>query len=183
MKLADEVRTLGIVVSSHPLTLFRPRIERFMQRRGLGPLVSSPDIPRHKGQAVWMAGILVTGKEVATKKREPMIFVSFEDEQSVFETVLFPSAFDRYYPLLDDGWAFLIHGRVQDDQGALAISVDRLVRVSRREGEGDDAVAPDARSQAGEGRRELVAAGMAVAPDRPPLFMWGREGHRALQSG
>ncbi len=183
VKLADEVRTLGIVVSSHPLTLFRPRIERFMQRRGLGPLVSSPDIPRHKGQAVWMAGILVTGKEVATKKREPMIFVSFEDEQSVFETVLFPSAFDRYYPLLDDGWAFLIHGRVQDDQGALAISVDRLVRVSRREGEGDDAVAPDARSQAGEGRRELVAAGMAVAPDRPPLFMWGREGHRALQSG
>jgi DNA polymerase III alpha subunit len=111
---------------------------------------------------VWTAGILVTGKEVATKKREPMIFVSFEDEQSIFETVLFPDAFERFYPLLDDGWAFLIFGRVEDDLGALAISVERLVTISRRTGE---AVARGA--DAGE---EAAAA----APERPPVFMWGR---------
>jgi DNA polymerase III alpha subunit len=61
-----------------------------------------------------------------------MIFVSFEDENAVYETVLFPDAFKRFYPLLDDGWAFLVFGKVEEDQGALAISVERLVNVSRR---------------------------------------------------
>ncbi len=110
---------------------------------------------------MWIGGILVTGKEVATKKSEPMIFVSFEDEQSVFETVLFPDAFRRHFALLDDGWAFLIHGRVDEDLGALAISVESLVKVSRRAGEAPAAGAgsPDADAE----------------PERPPVFLWGRE--------
>ena len=153
VKLSDEVQTLGIVVTQHPLALFRPRVERILARHGLPPLVSSTDIPRCRGRKVWTAGILVTGKEVATKKREPMIFVSFEDELSIFETVLFPDAFNRFYPMLDDGWAFLIYGRVEDDLGAVAISVEQLVMVSRRMGE---------------------AVGPVVVPDRPPVFMWGR---------
>ncbi len=136
VKLADEVRTLGIVVSKHPLSLFRGRIERIARRHGLGPVISSADIPRYRGRRVWIPGILVTGKEVATKGREPMIFVSFEDEHSIFETVLFPDAFRRYYPLLDDGWAFLVHGRVDEDFGALSIGVERLVKVSRDRGPG-----------------------------------------------
>ena len=118
---------------------------------------------------MWTAGILVTGKEVATKKREPMIFVSFEDEQAIFETVLFPDAFERFYPLLDDGWAFLIFGRVEDDLGALAISVERLVPVSRRTEEPESAAGGRARMR-------------AVAPERPPVFMWGRE-HAAVPRG
>jgi error-prone DNA polymerase len=150
VKLIDEVQTLGIVVTRHPLVLFRPRIDRIAARYGLPPLVSSRDIPDCRGRRVWTAGILVTGKEVATKKREPMIFVSFEDELAIFETVLFPDAFNRFYPLLDDGWAFLIYGRVEDDLGAVAISVERLVMISRRTGE------PAA----------------VAAPERPPVFMW-----------
>jgi DNA polymerase III alpha subunit len=163
IKLADEVQTLGIVVTQHPLVLFRPRIERIAARHGLPPLVSSLDIPRWRGRKVWTAGILVTGKEVATKKREPMIFVSFEDERAIFETVLFPDAFNRYYPMLDDGWAFLIYGRVEDDLGAVAVSVERLVMVSRRMGE------PVGATEAAASH----AAATAV-PDRPPVFMWGR---------
>jgi len=150
VRLADEVKTLGIVVSRHPLELFRQRIDRIVRRHGLSPFIGSRAIPEFRGQKVWTAGILVTGKEVATKKREPMIFVSFEDERAIFETVLFPDAFQHFYPLLDDGWAFLIHGKVEDDLGALAISVENLVAISRR-------------------------TGADVAPERPPVFTWGRD--------
>jgi len=173
VKLADEVQTLGIVVSRHPLELFRPRIERVARRLGLPPLVPSVDIPSRRGMRVWTAGILVTGKEVSTKKREPMIFVSFEDERAIFETVLFPDAFNRFYPLLDDGWAFLVHGRVKDDLGAVAISVERLVMVSRRSGEPAGA-GPGAGAAAHGGRAGGPAGGRAVSPERPPMFMWGR---------
>jgi error-prone DNA polymerase len=161
IKLADEVKTLGIVVSRHPLELFRPRIDRVVKRHGLAPFIASPAIAENRGRKVWIAGILVTGKEVSTRTSEPMIFVSFEDEQSIFETVLFPAAFERFYPLLDDGWAFLVFGRVEDDLGSLAISVERLVLMSRRTGE--------AASAEGE-----AAGGALVAPERPPVFMWGR---------
>jgi error-prone DNA polymerase len=148
VKLRDELETLGLVVSRHPLELFRARIGSLVRRHGLTPFIRSPDIPRHRGERVWIAGILVTGKEVSTKKKEPMIFVSFEDETAVFETVLFPDCFRRHYPLLDDGWVFLIHGRVEDDMGALAITVERLERVSRQ------------------------GATAARAVERPPLFTW-----------
>jgi error-prone DNA polymerase len=151
VKLRDEVETLGLMVSRHPLEIFRGRVQTLADRHRLAPLIRSPDIPRHRGEKVWIAGILVTGKEVATKKREPMIFVSFEDESSVFETVLFPDSFRRHYPLLDDGWAFLIHGRVEEDLGALAISVERLLKVSRQGAEGGGAA------------------------EKPPVFLWGRE--------
>ena len=159
VKLTDEVKTLGIVVSQNPLALFRPRIENIVKRHGLAPFIASPDIPGCRGRKAWTAGVLVTGKEVSTKKREPMIFVSFEDEQAIFETVLFPDAYGRFYAQLDDGWAFLIFGRVEDDLGAVAISVERLVTISRRSGSTESS-----RSAGQE----------AVAPERPPLFVWGR---------
>ena len=168
VRLADEVKTLGIVVSRHPLELFRQRIDRIVSRHRLSPFIGSSAIPEFRGRKVWTAGILVTGKEVATKKREPMIFVSFEDELAIFETVLFPDAFQRFYPLLDDGWAFLIYGKVEDDLGALAISVEKLVPVSRRTEE--------------PGEAEAAGADARVAPERPPVFMWGRE-HAAVPRG
>ena len=167
VKLTDEVSTLGIVVSRHPLELFRPRIQRIVQRRGLSPFIRSVDIPDFRGRKVWIAGVLVTGKEVATRKQEPMIFVSFEDELAVYETVLFPDAFSRFYQHLDDGWAFLIFGRVEEDLGALAICVEMLLPGSRRNGE----------ETAAEGEGIVVAA-----PERPPVFMWGRE-HGAMAEG
>jgi hypothetical protein len=89
-----------------------------------------------------------------------MIFVSFEDETSIFETVLFPDAFRRFYPLLDDGWAFLVHGRVDEDFGALSIGVERLVKVSRDSGAGTGASG------------EAAAATDVAAPERPPVFAW-----------
>jgi len=149
IKLRDEVETLGLVVSRHPLELFRKRIAHMAERHGLSPLICSRDIKGWRGKRVWIPGILVTGKEVATKKSEPMIFVSFEDEEAIFETVLFPDAFRAYYHILDGGWAFLIHGRVDEDLGALAIGVERLVRVSRRDATGGGAA------------------------ERPPVFLWG----------
>jgi DNA polymerase III alpha subunit len=82
-----------------------------------------------------MAGLLVTGKEVLTRTREPMVFVSFEDEHGVFETVFFPRAFRRFYPLIDGGGVFLASGRVKDDLGALSLHVEGVRSLARAQGE------------------------------------------------
>jgi DNA polymerase III alpha subunit len=80
---------------------------------------------------VTLAGLLVTGKEVLTSRREPMVFVSFEDEHSVFETVFFPQAFRECYPRLDGGGVFLVSGRVMEEQGALALHAEKVLGLER----------------------------------------------------
>ncbi len=127
-KLLDEVHTLGLVISRHPLSIFAERIARLAKRENLPPLISSRDISAYKRKRVSLAGLLVTGKEVRTKKKERMIFVSFEDEHSVYETVFFPTAFRRFYPLIDRGGVFLVAGFVEEDLGALSINVERVVK-------------------------------------------------------
>lgn len=142
------------------MELFRPRIQRIVGSRGLSPFIRSVDIPNYRGQKVRTAGIRVTGKEVSTKKQEPMIFVSFEDELAIYETVFFPSSFTRFYPLLDDGWVFLVFGRVEDDSEALSVSAEKLLTISRKKAEETDA--------RGEGTAPMV-------PERPPVPTWGRD--------
>jgi DNA polymerase III alpha subunit len=135
VKLLDELATLGLMISRHPLPLFRARARRLARRGGFPPLVDSRAIPACRGRTVSLAGLLVTGKEVLTRSREPMIFVSFEDEYGVFETVFFPRAFRRFYPLIDGGGVFLVSGRVLDDLGALSLHVEGVRPLGREQGE------------------------------------------------
>ncbi len=112
-----------------------------------------------------LAGLLVTGKEVLTRHREPMVFVSFEDEHSVFESVFFPKAFREFYPLIDGGGVFLVSGRVEEEQGALSLHAEKVLGLERdRAGAG--AGGPLA---ADDGRGSPLAAGQ----------MWGGWGPAA----
>jgi DNA polymerase III alpha subunit len=104
---------------------------------------------------VTLAGLLVTGKEVLTSRREPMVFVSFEDEHSVFETVFFPKAFREFYPLIDGGGVFLVSGRVQEEQGALCLQAEQVRSLERGRGEQHGEAPPGAR----RGRGEAAAGG------------------------
>jgi DNA polymerase III alpha subunit len=141
LKLLDEIRTLGVVISCHPLALFRRRILRRAQSLGFPPLISSAEIPVRCGRRVSLAGLLVTGKEVLTRKKEKMIFVSFEDEHSVYETVFFPAACQKYLHLLGAESAasrgcsglFLVCGPVAEDQGALSVTVEGVARFDWQE--------------------------------------------------
>jgi len=60
-----------------------------------------------------------------------MMFVSFEDEHSIFETVFFPEVYERFQYMLADAGVFIIMGTVRDDLGSISIQVHRLIRLSR----------------------------------------------------
>ncbi len=129
VKLRDELATLGLMISRHPLSLFGPRVRRLAA--GLPKLIDSRALAAHRGRRVTLGGLLVTGKEVLTSRREPMVFVSFEDEHAVFESVFFPRAFREFYPLLDGGGVFLVSGRVEEEQGALALHAEKALSLER----------------------------------------------------
>lgn len=128
-KIYDETETLGLVISCHPLTIFRNRARsrwKILRREGRAPWINSTQISRHIGREVWIAGILVTGKEVRTKKKRYMGFLSFEDPFGVFETVLFPDRYGDLLRVLDYGRAFFVFGRLESEFGTPILEVRRL---------------------------------------------------------
>ncbi len=131
VKLKDEVETLGLLISGHPLRVFEPRISRLRRSGRFPQFISSREIADHKSRRVTIPGVIVTGKEVRTKNRRHMMFVSFEDEYSIFETVFFPDVYERYAEALSRGGVFLIIGRVEDDLGALSVHVQQLRPLTR----------------------------------------------------
>ncbi len=128
-KLLDQVHTLGLLVSLHPLSLFRRRIAHAVIQTKAVCFISSREIPRHVNRRVTLAGLWVTGKEVITRKSKSMVFVSFEDSYSIFETVFFPASFNRFSPLFDGGGLFILSGKVEEDSGSYSVNVDKLIRV------------------------------------------------------
>jgi len=122
--LRHELETLGILVSGHPLELYRHLIDR------LDP-VPARDLPRHVGRRVRMVGWFVTGKTVLTHRREPMEFVSFEDETALFETTFFPRAYERFCRLMGRSRPYVLRGRVEEDFGAVSLNVEEVRFLDR----------------------------------------------------
>jgi error-prone DNA polymerase len=131
-KIHDELKTLDLIISRHALEVFQPRIDAYTAADGKYPCIDSGSIRHYKGRMVRIPGIMVTGKEVLTKNRDAMCFVSFEDPKGVFETVVFPGRYRDFEPLLDFGRAFIVSGMVCEDAGAYSIRVEELFPLNRR---------------------------------------------------
>lgn len=129
-KILDCLHTLGLLVDGHPVDIFRSDIDRHLARSGRPPAILSSDMQRYPGRTVTLAGSVVTGKEVYTRTGAEMVFVSFEDSQSIFETVFFPETYGRYRSSLDSSCVFLVTGRVEEDRGAVCVSVSHLEAVA-----------------------------------------------------
>ena len=130
-KILDEAETMDLIVSRHPIEIFTPRIERLVGRGGLPPCISSRGMPAWVGRRVCLPGTMVCEKEVRTRKRRAMCFVSFEDAHAVFETVVFPDVYERVGEMLATGYAFVIVGTVEDELGALQVRLEDLVLLNR----------------------------------------------------
>ena len=129
VKLLDEIRTLGLLVSRHPVSIFRSQARRLGKRLGFPHLIRSQELPRFIGRQVSLVGLVAAGKEVLTRTGEPLVFVSFEDEFSLFETVLYPSVSRSVCRRIDGGGLFLLSGVVEEEMGAFSVKVKRISRL------------------------------------------------------
>jgi DNA polymerase III alpha subunit len=109
-ELHREFSALGFLRTSHPLLLWSQYLKGLKR-------VKASELGRHRGRYVNLIGYQITQKQVMTKGGQSMSFVSFEDETALYETVLFPDLYQRFYPLLSTLWPLVVFGLVQDDQG------------------------------------------------------------------
>ena len=85
--LAMEKETLGIFLSSHPLTEVR-HLLRARTDCSLGEVSSKPD-----GAWVTVGGLIVQAKRIRTKSGEPMMFATLDDLEGQVEMLIFNSAY------------------------------------------------------------------------------------------
>jgi DNA polymerase III alpha subunit len=123
----EEYAALGFVTDTHPMRLQADRLARFA-------LCRSSDLPRRVGRHVMMAGMLTTAKPVHTRGDEPMEFVTFDDGDGLIETVLFPRVYrERGHVLFDQG-PFIFRGKVEEEFGAITVTITHLDRLERAAG-------------------------------------------------
>ena len=115
-RLRREFRVLGFLCDRHPMTLYAEALKSVRRVRAC-------DMSRHIERYVILAGWLITGKVVRTKKGDPMEFLTFEDETGIVETTFFPRAYDRFCHMMDYGRPYLLEGKVEENWGAATLTV------------------------------------------------------------
>ena len=60
-----------------------------------------------------------------------MEFLTFEDETDQVETTFFPEVYRRFCSMLDRSRPFILYGKVEEDFGALTMTVERVTAVSK----------------------------------------------------
>ncbi|MFQ5483909.1 MAG: DNA polymerase III subunit alpha [Desulfobacterales bacterium] len=121
-RLRQEFTALGFLCDRHPMTLYTDQL------KGKG-IVSARDLPRFVGRDVKVAGLLITGKVVRTKHGDPMEFLTFEDETGLIEATFFPKVYHRFCSMLDKNRPFILHAKVEEDFGAITLTVNRVSAI------------------------------------------------------
>ena len=122
--LNQEIDTLGMLASCHPLAVYRDTLQRLKT-------VPASEIGNHVGRTVSMAGWWVTGKPVSTKHGEPMEFVTFEDTTATFETTFFPKAYERFCRKFDRNRPCLLRGKVEEEFGVATLNVQWMGTIDK----------------------------------------------------
>ena len=119
-----EYELLGFVVDHHPMALYAEELARWRT-------VQSTEMAVHVGQTILMAGMLTSAKPVSTAKDEPMEFATFDDGHGLIEAVLFPAVYRSRAHILFDQGPFLLRGKVEEEFGAVTLTVVDVMRVDR----------------------------------------------------
>ena len=127
-KYRDEYDVLEIFVNCHPMKMFRAGLAK-------PGLIGSSDMPDNIGKTVMMAGIMAARRSAQTKRDEKMMFITLEDEKGLFEVTLFPPIYRKYCYMLKGCGPYVVKGKVEDQYGALTITLEMLQLCSGETGQ------------------------------------------------
>ena len=111
-----EYGVLGFLCTNHPLAFCR----------AASGCIAASELAACRGRRVRLRVWLLSGKLVSTKTGEAMEFLTFEDETAVVEATFFPEIYRRYAHILRSGRGYLLEGLVEEDFGALTLTVERV---------------------------------------------------------
>ena len=104
--LANEKETIGFYITGHPLLYFAERL-------GMMVTADSSNLgSRADREAVTLAGIVSSIREVQTRRKETMAYVTIEDLKGSVSVIFFPEIYKTYCNLLHGEEPLLLKGVV-----------------------------------------------------------------------
>ncbi len=111
-----EHEALGMYISAHPIDEYEPYAKalRFADSRRIAQAAESGDrtSPYADGKTADIVGMLVSKKQLRTKKGDMMCFVTIEDRYSSMEIVVFPNVYTAVSGILREREILHIRGRI-----------------------------------------------------------------------
>jgi DNA polymerase III alpha subunit len=126
-RLRDEWELLGFVVGPPLFSLFG----KLAPDSPGPPLVTSQELPDHRGRRVRVQGLVATARNVFTADGRPLQFVTLEDEHGLAEVTLFPGTCPQV-PYLTAG-PYVAAGQVEEQLGVYTLTARTFERLTRSE--------------------------------------------------
>jgi DNA polymerase-3 subunit alpha len=122
-RLAWEKELLGLYVSEHPWQQWEKLLT--------GAATSLAEaLARPEGAAVTVGGVIVTVKNIQTKKNDTMAFVKLTDMTGSTEAIVFPSVYKLGSAMWAEDRPVIIMGKISSKDGVPKIIVDRAEVVN-----------------------------------------------------
>jgi len=102
--LAKEKETLGFYITSHPLFEYASQLSQpiFTDSEKIGEMKDKENVT--------FAGIVNSIREVTTKRKEVIAYVTFEDLKGTVVAIFFAEAYKKYFPLLHNDDPLVVKG-------------------------------------------------------------------------
>ncbi|ANE48448.1 DNA polymerase III subunit alpha [Paenibacillus swuensis] len=126
-QLELERELLGLFISGHPLDSY----EDLLRKAETDRILELPELP--DGREVWVAGMIVSQRNIVTKKGQSMAFLELEDRVDKLEAVLFPETWKRYGSLVHKGALVLVRAKLQHQDEDIKLLADELIPLDSPE--------------------------------------------------
>ena len=118
-----EKETLGFYISGHPLEDFSTILKNF---KGIADINSENLGVKN---VVKIGGLLTSYRQVMTKNREPMAFITIEDFQDSINVVIFPKVFRDCEEILLEDKVLVVEGKTDFSRGEVTIIADKVMPI------------------------------------------------------
>ncbi len=124
--LAWERELLGLYITEHPLDTYRDRIPTDV--RTIAELKESKAT-----MTTAIAAIVMAMRRIITKKGDPMLFVTLEDQSGSVEGIVFPRAYESAPALWRPDVVLVCHGTYSEKEGEPKFIVDDAQELTNAE--------------------------------------------------
>ncbi|MBI4262318.1 DNA polymerase III subunit alpha [Candidatus Uhrbacteria bacterium] len=121
--LAWERELLGLYITEHPLDTYRDRIPS-------GTTTIAALKESKATTTVTIAAIVMTMRRIITKKGDPMLFVTLEDQSGSVEGIVFPRTYEAASALWRPDVVLVCHGTYSEKEGEPKFIVDEAKELT-----------------------------------------------------
>ncbi len=127
VRLEGEKETLGLYLTGHPIDQYLRELKHYTQGR-------LKDLhPTKRDQSISVAGLVVQGKVMTTKRGSKIGLMTLDDRSGRLEVMLFSEALEKYQHLIEKDSLVVVSGQVSFDDynGGLRMSAREVLSLSQ----------------------------------------------------